>query len=407
VPLSDKQQSYLYHSTAFINVADGAVRSGKTHTALRRFAKYAIEGPPGDLGIFARTERTARSNVVFPMIAMNPPRTIHYVQGSGELYVFGRRCWVIGVNDMRAEEKVRGMTLAGGYMNEVALYPQIVFDQAIARSISIPGAQFFADCNPDSPFHWLNTQYLEAGHPKNYLKRWRFQLADNPILPPENVEMLKALYGPGSLFYRRNIDGEWVVAEGAIYPQIDIRPGGAHVVEELPAAFDKVIAAIDYGTATVTTFLLIGRYLGTWYVIKEYYHDAEATGTQKTDAEFSADFRAFIAGWAPAAIEVDPSAASFKKQLRSEGVRRVNDAENEVIDGIRLVSTALTATKLKIHQSCQNTIRELAGYVWDRRAQERGEDQPVKKYDHTADALRYGCQRIFGPQPQRALRVVR
>lgn len=405
--LSEKQQSFIYHSDAFINVADGAVRSGKTHAALRRFAKFAITGPAGDLAVFGKTERTVKRNIVFPLTEMMEPGAVRYIQGSGELYIFGRRCWVVGANDVRAEEKVRGMTLAGAYMNEVTLYPQEVFDQAIARTAAIRGAQIFADCNPDSPYHWLNTQYLEAGHPKRYLKRWRFGLKDNPILPEENVEMLKALYGIGTLFYRRNIDGDWVMAEGAIYPQLDIAPGGAHIVTTLPPDFEKVVVGVDYATATVTTFLLLGKYRGTWYVVKEFYHDAEKTSRQKTDAEFSHDFREFISGHAPMSIEVDPSAASFKKQLRQDGVRKVHDAENSVVDGIRLVSTALSSQKLKIHESCANTIREMSGYVWDKRAQELGEDKPIKKWDHTADALRYACARVFGTQPQRALRVVR
>ena len=32
---------------------------------------------------------------------------------------------------------------------------------------------------------------------------------------------------------------------------------------------------------------------------------------------------------------------------------------------------------------------ELAGYRWDTRASERGEDKPVKEDDHSVDALRY------------------
>jgi len=253
---SPKQASYLAHSEAFINIADGAIRSGKTHAALARFSEECIKGPAGDFAVFGKTERTVRRNVVYPLQALLPG-AIKHVQGSGELYIFGRRCHVIGANDARAEEKVRGLTLAGAYMNEVTLYPKDVFDQTLARTLSIEGARIFADCNPDSPYHWLNTDYLEADHPKAYLKRWRFRLPDNPVLPPANVEMLKALYGPGTLFYRRNIDGEWVMAEGAVYDQLDIRPGGAHVVTERPErnAYERVVVGVDYGTSNPTVFL--------------------------------------------------------------------------------------------------------------------------------------------------------
>jgi PBSX family phage terminase large subunit len=402
--LSPKQESFLYHSDAFINICDGSVRSGKTHAALRRLGEYAITGPPGDLCIMGKTERTIKSNVVFPLQDMYEPGAIRYVQGAGQLFIFGRRCWIIGVNDVRAEEKVRGMTLAGGYMNELTLYPQEVFDQTIARSLSIPGAKFFADTNPDSPYHWLMEHYLEAGHPKSYLKRWRFNLSDNPILPAKNIEMLKVLYGPGTLYYRRNIDGDWVLAEGVIYDMFDPR---IHVTAEWPTAFDKVVVGADYGTSTVTCFLMIGRSVddGNWLAFREYYYDAQKENRQKTDAEFSTDFAQFLSGDGypdpygrlhPSSIELDPSAASFRLQLRRDGIQKVRHADNEVLDGIRVVGSALTGGHYKIHEVCENLQKEKTSYVWDEKAVERGEDKPLKQSDHSQDTERYTLARAIG-----------
>lgn len=402
--LSPKQKSFAGCSDAFINIADGAVRSGKTHAALRRFTQYCINGPKGDMAVFGKTERTIRSNIVFPLQEMSEHGTINYVQGAGQLYIFGRRCWVIGVNDVRAEEKVRGMTLAGGLMNEVTLYPKEVFNQARARSLSIRGAKWFADCNPDSPYHWLYTDFLTAGHRKAYLKRWRFRLADNPSLPPENVEMIKAMHGPGSLFYRRNIDGEWVQAEGVIYDMFDER---VHVVDEWPATFSKIIVGADYGTSTTTAFIMLGLAPdGTWHAMREYYWDAIAKGRQKTDGEYVEDLKDFLAGASypdpygalyPTSIEIDPSAASFRLEAHKRGVSRVRLAENDVLDGIRATSTALTRGQLIINHTCENLRKEMTSYSWDEKAQvERGEDKPLKQFDHACDALRYSVMRAIG-----------
>lgn len=395
---SQRQASYLAHSDAFINVADGAVRSGKTHAALARFSEFCLTGPLGDLAVFGKTERTVKRNVVYPLQQLLPG-AVRYVQGSAELYVFGRRCWVVGANDERSEEKVRGMTLAGAYMNEVTLYPQGVFDQSIARCLSIAGSKIFADCNPDSPYHWLNTEFLLAEHSRDYLKRWRFRLPDNPILPAANVEMIKALYGEGTLFYRRMIEGEWVAAEGAIYQQWDER---VHVVDKMPGTPERVIIGIDYGTQNATVFLALGKVGSTWYVFDEYYHSGRDTLRQQTDAEYSLALINFIEriGYAPQTIEVDPSAASFKVQLRRDGVRRIRDAENSVVDGIRVVSTALTAGNLKVLKKCEGLRSEVPGYVWDeKKAKDTGKEQPMKGEgisDHALDALRYACMRAFG-----------
>ena len=34
-------------------------------------------------------------------------------------------------------------------------------------------------------------------------------------------------------------------------------------------------------------------------------------------------------------------------------------------------------------------------YIWDEKAQEKGEDKPVKQNDHALDALRYLLQTLF------------
>lgn len=393
---SPRQLSFANHSDAFINIADGAVRSGKTHAALDAFARMCIHGPPGDFAVFGKTERTVKRNVIRPLKALMPG-AVRYVQGSGELYVFGRVCHVIGAHNVEAEEKVRGLTLAGGYMNEVTLYPKEVFDQTIARMLSVSGARLLGDCNPDSPYHWLNTEYLLAGHPKDYLKRWRFGVYDNPILEPARVEMLKALYGPGTLFYRRNIDGEWVAAEGAVYQQWDER---IHVVDAMPGLPSQVIIGIDHGTSNATVFLALGKVGGVWYVFDEYYHSGRDQG-QKTNGGYGVDFLRFLEriGFAPWSVEVDPSAAAFKVELRKLGVRRIRDADNSVVDGIEVVSTALTAGTLKVLKKCEGLRSEFPSYVWDPKKQKLGEDAPMKGEgikDHALDALRYGCMRALG-----------
>src|SRR5690606_26746041 len=131
--LSPTQWHYVLESNAFINVADGPVRSGKTFACLTRFAEFCVAGPPGDLMVLGKTERTIRRNVIGPMKEMFGPKRLRYVQGAGELRFAGRTIYVVGVNDVRAEEKIRGATLAGAYCNEMTLFPESAFSQLIDR----------------------------------------------------------------------------------------------------------------------------------------------------------------------------------------------------------------------------------------------------------------------------------
>jgi phage terminase large subunit len=64
-------------------------------------------------------------------------------------------------------------------------------------------------------------------------------------------------------------------------------------------------------------------------------------------------------------------------------------ADNDVLDGIRLVGEFLTQGRIVIASSCKSLIKEFYSYVWDEKAGQRGEDKPVKQSDHALDALRY------------------
>lgn len=410
VDFSDKQDEFFATSTSFINLAEGAVRSGKTYVNLYRFAEHALTAPPGDMMILGKTERTVKRNAISPLkqIARGEDFRVRYVQGAGELWINERMIHVVGANDVAAQDKIQGATLAGSYCNELTLYPESAWQTLIDRH-SIDGAKIFADCNPNSPYHWLHKDYMHgaAVEPEDMLSL-HFELDDNPNLSNEYKRRIHRLHPPGTLWHKRMVLGEWVVAEGAIYEQWD---ENAHVVDEMPGIPEKVGIGIDVGTQNATVFIAFGKVGDTWYAFDEYYHSGRESGKQKTNGEYAEEFLRFLQriGYTPFTIEVDPSAADFKLELRNRGVRRVHDADNSVVEGIRTVSTALTGGTLKVLRKVENLRSEFPSYVWDPKKQEKGEDAPLKAgaRDHGLDATRYFAMRVLGKQPQRALRLVR
>lgn len=157
----------------------------------------------------------------------------------------------------------------------------------------------------------------------------------------------------------------------------------------------------DYkGTLKNTAFLLWNKGTdGVWYCTREYYYSGRDKGRQKTDAEYAKDLESWLDGTEIKAVIVDPAAASFIAELRKRGFRVIK-AKNDVEDGIRLVSTKLNLIKIIFSNVCQNTIKEFASYIWDAKAAERGEDKPIKQYDHAMDAVRYFVYTIFGDKPR-------
>lgn len=384
------QEESVRAATARLNLWDGSVRSGKTIGSIVRWLRYvAVDGPPGNLLMIGKTERTLARNVLDPIRDLVGPSRCQVKVGSGEAVILGRTVYLAGANDERASDRIRGITLAGAYGDEVSLWPRSFFAMLLSR-LSVPGAALFATTNPDGPRHWLKTDYLDRADELN-LARFRFRLPDNPGLDPAYVTALQAEYV--GLWRARFIDGLWVAAEGAIFDTFDPTPGGPHV-DTMPAPGDNIPTdpgwvAIDYGTSNPFVALRLRRTDTATYVTSEYRWDSRARHRQLTDSDYADALAQWWAGDTPPSIIVDPSAASFIAELRQRGYP-VQGANNAVLDGIRLVATELTAGRLIIDPTCTGLIDELAGYSWDPKAQKHGADAPLKVDDHGPDALRYG-----------------
>lgn len=397
--LSPKQQRSIAEASARINLWEGAVRSGKTIASLWRWLLYVAAAPTGgELVMVGRTADTVFRNLLQPLMNADLfgsfAKQVHYTPGARTARIFGRLVHIIGANDVQAEAKIRGMTVAGAYVDEVTILPKVFWDQLVAR-ISVVGAKLFGSTNPDSPAHWLKTDWLEAGNPG--VRSWHFTLDDNGALDPEYVAHLKRSYV--GLWYRRFILGQWVIAEGAIY---DMWDDTQHVVDRLPNIVYWLGTGIDYGTTNPLHAVLIGR--GDdhrLYATAEYRYDSRQQRKQLTDVEYSARYRDWLAnapipntdltGISPSYHVLDPSAASFRMQLHVDGIS-AHLADNSVLDGIRTVSSLLGQRKLLIHRSCVELIKELPGYSWDEKASLAGEDKPLKVNDHGCDGLRYIIQ---------------
>lgn len=406
-PLTGKAKRSVSLATARYNIWEGAVRSGKTVGSTFRWMQYVRTGPGGNLAMIGKTERTLKRNVIDPMIDLVGSKRCRYMAGSGELYLFGRRIYTAGANDARAVEKIQGLTLAGAYGDEVATWPEELWDMLGTR-LSIPGAQFFGTCNPAGPVHWLkrildraslwlgHDGTVSTGHAEEPLDvhRFSFTLDDNPHLAPDFVENLKRQYV--GLFFKRYIQGLWVPAEGAIFDMFDEK---RHVVPDLPAITRWISLGIDHGTRNPFHAVVLG--LGAdrkLHITREWRWDSAAKRRQLSDAEYSREVRQWLTtvpvprsdltGVSPEYTIVDPSAANFRVQLHNDGVS-ARLADNNVLPGISTLSTLLALGLLDIHESCRELLLELPGYCWDDKAAEKGEDKPIKVADHGIDATRY------------------
>lgn len=401
---SPKALDFLANSDARINILHGSVRSGKTIDCSVRWLMYLQSGPPGDLVMLGKTIATLQRNVLNDLFDIVGPKNYRWRDRvRGELELLGRRVYCYGASNEEAESKIRGATFAGAYCDECNLYPQSVWQQLMAR-LSVKGAQCFCNCNPDSPYHWFYTDYI-TNDDLTDKKIWHFTMDDNPNLDPEYVEALKRAYR--GVWYDRMIRGLWVAAEGRIYDMFDPKIHMVDTLSMLPRTSSGSLSAgiawyvgCDYGTASVMSWGLYARVKNgskiQYYKVREFYYDAEQQRMQKTDSEFADMFSSWLESSLPAGLSrhavrvvyCDPSAVSWKVELARRGYRVLN-ADNDVINGIRVVASSLSLGEFFIDKSCKNTETEYANYTWDRQAQLKGLDKPVKFKDHTCDTDRY------------------
>lgn len=385
IELSPAQIASLRDCNAKINIWCGAVRSGKSFVSLWALVDMCHKAPPGNLAILGRTNDTIKRNIIDEILNF-PGIKAYYYPGKRELHLEGRIIYCIGANDERSEAKIRGPTFSGAYVDEVSLVPESCFKMLSSR-LSRPGAYLIATTNPDSPFHWLKREYIDRADELS-LRVFNFKMTDNPSLTPEYIDALKKEYR--GLWYKRFINGEWCLAEGSVYDFFDV---SIHTFDAPPSYAKYYLVGVDYGTTNPCVFVLIGfnddAPTKIW-VQKEYYYDSRKEGRQKTDSEYADDFFEFIDGFPVQGVYIDPSAASFKLELRRRSnALTILDAKNDVLNGIRIVSLRLATGDLKISKTCKNLIQEFQSYVWDGKKAEKGLDEPVKAYDHALDALRY------------------
>lgn len=415
-------------------IADGAIRSGKTVSMSLSFAMWAMSTFNGqNFAMCGKTIGSFRRNVLFWLKLMIKSRGYSVIDRRADNLIIIRKgdtenyFYIFGGKDERSQDLIQGITLAGVFFDEVALMPESFVNQATGRC-SVEGSKFWFNCNPDGPYHWFKVNWIDKS--TGYLGKERveqirkkaaeeekdpglkeilylhFTMDDNLSLSEEIKARYRSMYI--GVFFKRYILGLWAAAEGVIYDMFDPEKHVKNIKEFFQILVNgNRYVSCDYGTQNATVFLLWNKGIdGKWYCIREYYYSGRDKGKQKTDAEYADDLKKWLDGTRIKAMIVDPSAASFIAELRKCGYKVIK-ANNDVLDGIRLVGMLLNLEMLIFSSSCTETIKEFASYIWDDKAAEHGEDKPVKQHDHGCDAVHYFVSTVLSSKVARLREISR
>lgn len=282
------------------------------------------------------------------------------------------------------------------------------------RNWNLTYQQLLADCNPDTPTHWLK-QRCDQG--KTTLLHSRHE--DNPTLFNSGgqitdrgqayMEKLDALTGVRKLRLR---DGQWVAAEGQIYEEWR---EDVHLLQpfKIPRDWPR-FWGVDFG---FTNPFVLQNWAadpdGRLYLYREIYMtrrlvEDHAKAMLDLVAPMDEEGRRVWREPKPQWVVCDHDAEGRETLKKHLGLPMRN-AKKDVEDGIQAVQRRIRPAKdgkprLFVLRHCvvkrdayledakkpTCTQEEIPGYVWDDRSTTDEErETPFKENDHGCDTLRY------------------
>lgn len=219
--LNPKQLDFITAKDKRVNLLTGSVRSGKTYISLLKWAIFVGTMPENaEFLMTGKTLTSLKRNCLGLLQDLVGNDNFKFSISQKSAKLFGRTIWLEGANDDRAESKIRGMTLAGAYIDELTQIPEDFYRMLLSR-LSVKNAKLYATTNPDTPTHWVKVDIIDNDNIEKAI--WHFTFDDNEILKRENAEyfenLKKEYKSMGEVFYQRFILGLWVLAEGLIYKQ--------------------------------------------------------------------------------------------------------------------------------------------------------------------------------------------
>lgn len=392
--LSSKQLEYLQNCNHRWNLKIGATGSGKSwldYATVIPKRLLALQGQ-GAAVMLGNTQGTLSRNILEPMRDIWGDTLVGSISSDNTALIFGKKVHILGADNRKHVARLQGMTIEYAYGDEMTTWHEEVF-QMLKSRLRCRHSFFDGTANPDSPHHFLK-EFIDSKAADVFCQT--STIDDNPFLPPEFIENLKKEYA-GTVYYDRFVLGRWVAPQGLVYSFFDEKDSRFVIqeMEQRPGMACRYFISIDYGThnpCSMGLWCITGQ---TAYRIDESYFDSRKERRQRTDEEHYTELLRLTAGYPIDCIVIDPSAASFIETIRRHGKFIVRQAENDVLNGIRITAALLSCGKIKIHARCTNAIREFGSYRWD---EKKGEDAVIKEYDHAMDDIRYFAATILSKE---------
>ena len=266
----EKHKAYIREcESCMYNVAEGAVRAGKTVDNVFAFAhelkttKDRIHLATGSTVGNAKLNIGDANGFGLEWIFRGQCHWGKYKDNEA-LYVKGpatkyRQRIIIfaGGGKEDSYKKIRGNSYGMWIATEINLHHKNTIREAFNRTIAADKRKIFWDLNPDNPNAPIYKEYIDkyakqaaAGELVGGYNYMHCTLYDNINLTPERIREIESQYTPGSIWYLQDIKGMRVTAQGLIYRQFaeDTNSKAFRFRRtEKPKDIMEIILSIDFG----------------------------------------------------------------------------------------------------------------------------------------------------------------
>ena len=279
---------------------------------------------------------------------------------------------------------------------------------AMARQIASVHPFTLWDLNPSNPNADIYKNYIDKFMGLDWYRYEHFNIFDNATMSQERIEEIQNKYDKNSVWYKRDILGERMVAEGLVFPYFanDCKPylfKYQHLKEKMKEQgkrFSHLIIGVDFGDNGSKYSWHLTGFTNDW----DYMWALDEGDMEKSNSIDATKFCKAFVRFYKRCVEcygyvewIFPDSASntlintLRAYFYAEGLDESIIApvkKNELTDRPITVDSLLVTGRLKIEEHCKNLINALSELVWDEK-KDIPKDENVNNINDDWDSFCY------------------
>lgn len=279
---------------------------------------------------------------------------------------------------------------------------------AMARQIASVHPFTLWDLNPSNPNADIYKNYIDKFMGLDWYRYEHFNIFDNATMSQERIEEIQNKYDMNSVWYKRDILGERMVAEGLVFPYFanDCKPylfkykDLKEKMAEERKRFSHLIIGVDFGDNGSKYSWHLTGFTNDW----DYMWALDEGDMEKSNSIDATKFCKAFVRFYKRCVEcygyvewIFPDSASntlintLRAYFYAEGLDGSIIApvkKNELTDRPITVDSLLVTGRLKIEEHCKNLINALSELVWDEK-KDIPKDENVNNINDDWDSFCY------------------